>query len=338
MASSTNGIWDDEGYNRVVAKRTQGNHPIYEAVSCTIANALSKPESNGVYGTDACVGSNCPSEQRDVCSVRRKPTNESIVGVLSDFGIENMTFTQDESGIRLDGAVGEDIVTNLVLRFGVNVIATEGIKEAGYGWGNHHDRQQVFIRSSRQRVDFFNLDNEGIDRLQKEFWGLKQEFKKTELMPWNNLVFAGELNLQIGHFNSLLFDSEAKKYLPQVHDIADEAADIIFNVFNLASNLGINISTESVRQNTDDLTLDQLANEITVLGAVLWDGIAKADGYKAYVNDDDRQLLNVEEVLNSIIQRVCDFVMKSGLDKELNHKLEDLVKESRKFIDENSKS
>ena len=134
-------------------KEANPDYPIYYASSCSIANALKKPEANGVWGTEVCTKSQCPLQQRGICDGfhrERAIDNQEIVEALKSLGINFEFSVVNEEGVNkliIKGEVDDNLVFNISQRLKMIVIADK-IDVSNYGWGSQVYKQTLVVNSN----------------------------------------------------------------------------------------------------------------------------------------------------------------------------------------------
>ena len=335
-AKQLDSLWEHDGYEGVRQLRREfPNYPIYEAVSCNIARATKKPETNGVYGTPICEDSNCPKEQRNICRSSVPASVERTHDVLSKLGLDT-NYELDDKGavvITSDLPIAEGVAVNVRLRTGRDV-NTVRLPADPYGWGTHHSRQSMFIESqvSLDKRQVFGLTSIELESMRKDFFALKKEFAATERLAWDPLTVAGELNLQVSHLTVVMQSPDLKeKYAPQLDTVEDEFADVLFNTLNLMSFMGLGTRDVRpfIREITDD---DTWLARLQMLCGLLWDGVAKDMGYKTYVSEHESSRLYIPQMLGEILSLAAYGAKRNSLDSKIVEALNELQEKSRSFI------
>ena len=312
-------------------------YPIYEAVSCAIAQVLERPDSNGVHSTTACLESNCPESQRAICASKNDiPDEATVQDALTALDVHT-DFLVTERGVSLTSPVTLDVLTNLTHRLGVpvHVPMTE---EDGYGWGNHHSRTPVAItsRSTRERPVFAGFNSTELQDIATDFFVLKKSFEATERKPWDALTVAGELNLQCAHLNMAVDQKDlSNEYAPQVSDPSDEFADILFNCLNVLSFL--NIPIETVRIHVTQSDEQSWQQNLSILSGLLWDAVAKNQGYKSYVSETDKNNLSIPKIVGAILGTIQTGASVMKLQDSVRGAVTRLEQDSKAFINEKTR-
>jgi DNA repair photolyase len=249
-AENLDSAWDKNGYDRVSELRThKPNHPIYEAASCTMANATKTPEYNGIYGSDICARSNCPTRQRAICgtdqSIPWEKISDSARRLHFKFDVDPATRV-----IKPRRTLEVDELTNIMHSTRMTV-ETPYVIENHYPWGTHHTRDPIFIDSeislAKKPKQLFGLP---IDRLQK----LQIEYKEA------SGVVVGELSHLVHITDKLLGDCTGLGIItgPEMLDFNSPryvskwqfiyTSTILYNVLNMLSCVDTPIRQEFIDQ------------------------------------------------------------------------------------------
>lgn len=247
--------WDKDGYDRVSELRAdRSDHPIYEAVSCTMANATQIAEYNGIHGTDMCARSNCPATQRAICGAKRPIPWEKINDTARRLQFESQFDVDTEDRIlKIKRPLDVDELTNATHATGMQ-IKTDYVVEGHYPWGTHHTRESVFISSTipvlERPKQLLGLSLERLQRMQEEY--------KQKVGVEKNMAFFGGLVGRLADdcmgFYTLNSQERMVDLKPDGHSIARwqsiYATHILFNTFNLLSCVDMKIDQTFVDRAT----------------------------------------------------------------------------------------
>ncbi len=327
-------VWDNTSRENIaILRHDQPAYPLYEAVTCTIARATQTPDRNGMYGTEPCITANCPDSQRAICGNRKLPTDEAVRSALQRLAIPGNFAIASDGTVITDGLLGLDELTNFRLSTGLDIQPGMITDDTSYGWGNHHNRQPVYITS---KSPLRNVSRKEFEVKRKTFLDLKRHFAETEKQPWDSLTIAGELGLQVAHLGiAMRGDALKNQYAPQLESVADEFADVIFNLMNLMSFLEIDVHS-LMKHAKDDVDTNEWYDQLAMLSGLCWDAVAKKTGYKAYSNEQDSEALSLEKIISHMFKLVDHGITITNISQELEVVLETLLDKSHEFIAKNT--
>lgn len=178
-----------------------------------------------------------------------------------------------------------------------------------------------------------------VESYYKKTTKLKEKFKATEENIWSGVTICCELNVQIGHFASLMpaNNDYLKDSVRNIKDVADEICDIIFQIFNLIKYYKIKLNfweskcfydfeEESLKLDVNNLLLS-----IVIVSGRLSDAALRREKYKDNLNiSDGKEYENIRENIYYLL--ILVYILSKKLTINLYNAYNKMIYDAQKYL------
>lgn len=176
------------------------------------------------------------------------------------------------------------------------------------------------------------------DKYQEISGCLKERFRKTESKKWNIRTTCLEFIVQLGHLNYVIYKNCCDLPCPFIKDtenISDEICDLLFQTFNLANCINLNLSEELVKTSLN-LKKEMMNRSEIIIFIIhhignLCDCVLILEGFKERSNIDNQALINRAKD-NIITIYIYLFDLAKMLNIQLDSSFEKMLSDTDNYL------